>query len=53
MTTSVSFWLGWACLLGAVAGLVADEIDAGLQFLLLGFGIVAFHLSSRSGKEPA
>jgi hypothetical protein len=41
------FWLGWACLLGALLGLV-NLITPGIQFLLLGGAIVAFQLNARS-----
>ena len=43
VSRSVWFWLGWLCLVGAVLGIVDDGISAGLQFLLIGAGILAFH----------
>jgi hypothetical protein len=38
----VWFWLGWLCLVGAVTGILDDQITPGLQFLLMGAAILAF-----------
>ncbi len=44
MTRSPWFWVGWACLAGALTGLV-NLVSPTDQFLLLGAGIMAFKLS--------
>jgi hypothetical protein len=43
VSRGVWFWLGWLCLFGAVLGIVDDQITPGLQFLLIGAAILAFH----------
>ena len=48
MTRGVWFWLGWLCLIGAVLGIVDDGIRPGVQFLLIGAGILAFHRSEEA-----
>jgi hypothetical protein len=49
MTRSVWFWVGWACLFGALSGLIGlvRPLD---QFLLLACALMAFKLSQ---AQPA
>ena len=46
MSRGAWYWLGWTCLIGAVLGIFDDGISPGIQFLLIGAGIVAFHLNA-------
>jgi hypothetical protein len=52
VTRSGWFWVGWACLMGALTGW-ADLVSPGVQFLLIGGAIVAFHRISRADIQTA
>ena len=53
MFPSAWFWMGWACLAGALAGVFDDRITAPTQFLLLCVALLAFdRYQSAANSRP-